>query len=130
MNKDNINISKIESYLFSILNNTVSSQTFVGRLPDILKSDWEDICLIDCGSAIADYDAFGSGIVLIWLYAKPYSDGSKNVARMTKLEQALNEVIVNSNNNVYHVTRRNTYTDYDTERKWHCNIVELNITIF
>lgn len=130
MNKNNLNISKIENYLNSIIDNVVSNQTYVGRLPDTLDSTWKDMCLIDCGAAIADYDAFGSGIVLIWLYAKPLSDGSKNVSTMSQLEQKLNEVIANASSKTYQMNRRNTYTDYDTERKWHCNIVELNITIY
>lgn len=130
MNKNNLNISKIESYLNSIIDNVVSNQTYVGRLPDTLESDWKDMCLIDCGSAIADYDAYGSGVVLIWLYAKPLSDGSKNVAVMSALEQKLTDVITNAKSSTYQINRRNTYTDYDTERKWHCNIVELNITIY
>lgn len=130
MNKNNLNISKIENYLNSIIDNVVSNQTYVGRLPDTLDSSWKDMCLIDCGSAIADYDAYGSGVVLIWLYAKPLSDGSKNVATMSQLEQKLNEVIANASNKTYQINRRNTYTDYDNDRKWHCNIVELNITIY
>lgn len=130
MNRNNINISKIENYLYGIIRDVVSKQTYVGRLPDTLDSDWKDMCLIDCGAAIADYDAFGAGVVLIWLYAKPLSDGSKNVATMSQLEQKLNDVIANANNSNYKINRRNTYTDYDNERKWHCNIVELNLMIF
>lgn len=130
MNKDNLNISKIETYLDSIIDNVVSENTYVGTLPDTIQTGWTDMCLIDAGTAINDLDAYGRGIVHILLYAKPLSDGSKNVSEMSKMETRLNQVIRSANSRTYQINRRNTYTDYDAERKWHCNIVELNITIF
>lgn len=130
MNKNNINISKIETYLHSIIDNNVSANTYVGTLPDVIQSDWNDMVLIDCGNSIYDMDAYGSGVVLIWLYAKPLANGAKNVAQMSALESKLNEVIESASNSIYAVNRRNTYNDYDSDRKWHCNIVEINLRIF
>lgn len=63
MNKDNINISKIETYLNSIIDNVVSQNTYAGTLPDVTKSDWTDMVLIDCNSAIQDMNAYGRGVV-------------------------------------------------------------------
>lgn len=129
MIKDNLNVSKIETYLYSIIDNEVSANTYVGTLPDTIKSDWTDMCLIDVSSQIRDMDAYGRGVVLVWLYARPLASGAKNVAQMSVLESKLNEVIEQANDSIYRINRRNTYTDYDSARKWHCNIVELNITI-
>lgn len=130
MNKDNLNISKIETYLNSIIDNVVSKNTYAGTLPDTIQSSWTDMCLIDCGHAIRDLNAYGQGTVLIWLYTKPRGDGAKNTALMSQMERKLNEVIKNASNSTYSINRRNVYSDYDTDRKWHCNIVELNITIY
>lgn len=130
MNKDNLNISKIETYLHSIIDNVVSNNTYVGTLPDTIQSSWNDMCLIDVGNSIYDLDAYGSGIVHILLYARPLLSGAKNVAAMSMLEQKLNTALKNANSKIYSINRRSTYTDYDTERKWHCNIVALNITIY
>ena len=130
MDKNNINISKIETYLHSIIDNKVSKNTFVGNLPDTMQSTWQDVCLIDCGSAIADMSAYGRGVVLVWLYARPLANGAKNVAQMAAMESKLNEVIEGAHSSTYQLTRRNTYSDYDTVRKWHCNIVELNLHVF
>lgn len=129
MDKNNLNISSIEMYLYSIIKGSVSDNTYAGTFPDTIDSTWEDMCLIDCGSAITDLDALGGGVVLVWLYAKPLLDGSKNVGVMQGLEEKLNVVIKNSFDKNYLIKRRNTYTDYDSNRKWHCNIVELNIVI-
>lgn len=130
MNKNNINISMIENYLFSILDNVVSNNTFVGTLPTTTDAKWNDMVLIDCPNGVSDLMAMGRSTVLIWLYAKPNSNGTKNVAAMSQLENKLNEVIANADNLNYQINRRSTYQDYDDDRKWHCNIVELNLQIF
>lgn len=130
MNKANINISKIESYLYSIIDNKVSDNTYAGTLPDTIQTEWKDMCLVDVSTSIRDMDAYGEGVVLVWLYARPLANGAKNVAKMSELESKLNEVIEEANDSIYHINRRATYSDYDSERKWHCNIVELNLKIF
>lgn len=130
MDKQHLNISKIESYLHSILDNKVSDNTYVGTPPDTIKSEWTDMCLIDLSANIRDMDAYGYGVALVWLYARPLANGAKNVAKMSELERKLNEVIESANDSIYHINRRATYSDYDSERKWHCNIVELNLRIF
>lgn len=129
MDKDIINISKIETYLHSIFDKTISENTFVSP-PSVIMSSWNDMCVIDVGNAISDLDAYGKGVVHVLLYAKPLADGSKNVAVMSKLEQALNDVIETQQSQTYQINRRTTYAEYDTERKWHCNIVALNILIY
>lgn len=129
MDKANINISKIETYLYSIIDNIVSENTYVGTPPETLKESWVDMCVIDAGSDIRDMNAYGKGVVLVWLYARPLANGAKNVAKMSEMETKLNEVIESAHNSTYRLNRRATYTDYDPQRKWHCDIVELNLTI-
>lgn len=126
---ERINISKIETYLHSIIDNVVSDNTYVGTPPETIKESWQDMCVIDTSSSIRDMDACGIGAVLVWLYARPLANGAKNVAKMSELETKLNEVIENAHNSAYRLARRATYSDYDSQRKWHCNIVELNLTI-
>lgn len=130
MNKNNINISKIESYLNSIIDKVVSDNTYAGTLPTTIDAKWVDMVLIDCSNSVNDMDAMGKTTVLIWLYAKPNTNGTKNVAIMSRLEQKLNEVIQNANDQNYQINRRFTYQYFDNDRKWHCNIVELNLQIF
>ena len=111
------------------MDGVVSDNTYVGTLPDTIQSSWNDMCLIDVGNAINDLDAYGNGVVLVFLYARPLSNGTKNVAVMSKLDEKVNEVLANANGSTYMLTRRATYTDYDAERKWHYNIISLNIVI-
>lgn len=131
MNKNNMNISKIESFLNSLLDNKVSNQTYFGDKieKEIIKDDWNDIVLIEMPNGVYDNDAYGKGTALISLYARPLSSGRKNVAIMSQLEQKLNDAISANDSNIYSINRRQTYTYFDSDIKWHCNIVELNILI-
>lgn len=129
MDKNNMNISNVEEYIYQLIRNKVSKHIFPS-LPDTIDSRWNDMCWIDCGNGFQDFDAFGKGTILIWLYAKPREDGSKNVTTMSKLEKNLNDAIAQSKSKIYQINRGKTYCDFDATRGWHCNIVELNILIF
>jgi len=127
---DLFNISKIESYLYSIIYGAVSANTYVGRLPDTIKESWDDMCLIDCSSNIVDEDARARGVVFVSLFARPNTDGSKNVPKMSQLEQSLNAVVRAANDPHYSISRSATFSDYDSKRDWHVNTVQLNIMVF
>ena len=131
MDKDKMNISSIETYLNSIFDNTISDNTIFGYMIEkaTIPDNWEDMVLIEIPNGVADMDAYGQGTILVWLYARPLLSGKKNVATMTTLEKKLNEVIKSSSNDTYQISRRLTYTSYDTDIDWQCNVVELNILI-
>lgn len=132
MNKDNINISNVETYLNSIFDNVISANTFFGEMisQELIDAEWKDMVLVEIPNGINDFDAFGRGTVLVWLYARPLASGRKNVAVMSQLESRLNEVIANANDKNYVISRRLTYTDYDTDINWHCNVVEIILKVF
>lgn len=133
MLKNSLNISKIETYLNSILDNVVSNNTFFTALPDptiIKSSDWQDMIMIAIPEGVKDFDAYGSGSVFVYLYARPLESGRKNVAKMSELEIKLNEVIANSKDSTYQISRNDEHTTYDEDIKWHCNVVELILKIF
>jgi hypothetical protein len=133
MDANKINISKIETYLNSILDNVVSNNTFFGYMPDasiVKSSDWQDMVMVEIPNGVRDMDAYGQGTVLVWLYARPLESGRKNVAKMSVLEDRLNDVIANNKDKNYQISRRMTYTDYDTDIDWHCNVVEIILKVF
>lgn len=132
MNKDNMNISKVETYLNSIFDNVISRNTFFGSMPEkeTIESSWDDIVFVEMPGGIRDREAYGQGTVLVWLYARPLANGAKNVKVMSGLETKLNEVIKNASNPTYSISRRTTFTDYDTNINWHCNAVEIVVKIF
>lgn len=131
MNKDKLNISRIETFLNELIENHVSDNTFFTQMieKESISDDWNDMVLVEIPNGINDMDAYGRGVALIWLYARPLGSGRKNVAIMSQLEQKLNNVIKNNTNHEFAISRRLTFTDYDSTIKWHCNVVELNITI-
>lgn len=132
MNKDNLNISKIETYLNSILDGVVSDNTFFTTYPNVSvvkSSDWKDMVLVDIPSGIKDMEAMGQGTIFIGLYARPLESGKKNVNKMSQLEAKLNEVLENAVDSRYMLRRNDVRSSYDDDIDWHCNVVELTITI-
>lgn len=133
MNKNILNISKIETYLNSIIDNVVSNNTFFAALPDasvVTSSDWTDMVMIAIPEGIRDFEAYGSGSVFIYLYVRPLESGKKNVAKMSQLEIKLNEVIAQAKDKNYHISRYDVHTTYDDEINWHCNVIELILKVF
>lgn len=133
MDSNKINISKIETFLNEKIDNVVSKNTFVGsKVPDktAIPADWKDIVLIDIPNGVRDFEAYGQGTVLISLFARPMESGRKNVAVLSKMEESLNEVIKSNTDKNYTLSRRLTYTGYDSDIDWHFNTIEVIIKIF
>lgn len=133
MNKDILNISKIETYLNSILDGVVSNNTFFTTIPDkatVDASGWKDMVLITMPEGISDFEAYGQGHIFIILYARPLESGKKNVAKMSELEQKLNSVIAHAKDGHYTIVRSDVLADYDDDINWHCNVVELILKVF
>lgn len=129
MDKNNLNISNIETFLIDLVWKKVSYNVFLNDLPSAIDDAWQDMVVIDCGNSIEDMNAFGYGDVNIFLYAKQKQDGVKNKDLLGDMEEMLNLCISESSNSVYQITRGRTYSDYDTDRKLHCNIVQLKLVV-
>ena len=133
MDINKINISKIETFLNEKIDNVVSKNTFVGsKLPDktAIPTDWKDIVLIDIPNGVRDFEAYGQGTVLVSLFARPMESGKKNVAVLSKMEESLNDVIKSNTDKTYTLSRRLTYTGYDSYIDWHFNTIEVIIKVF
>ena len=133
MDSNKINISKIETFLNEKIDNVVSKNTFVGsKVPDktAIPADWKDIVLIDIPNGVRDFEAYGQGTVLVSLFARPMESGRKNVAVLSKMEERLNEVIKSNTDKTYTLSRRLTYTGYDSDIDWHFNTIEVIIKVF
>ena len=115
------------------IDNVVSKNTFVGsKVPDktAIPADWKDIVLIDIPNGVRDFEAYGQGTVLVSLFARPMESGRKNVAVLSKMEESLNQVIKSNTDKTYTLSRRLTYTGYDSDIDWHFNTIEVIIKIF
>lgn len=123
------NTSKVEEYLYSILNGAVSDHTFAGTLPSSIDGDWNDMVLIDCDLPMTDYGPYSKATVYVFLYARPNADGSKNVARLNAMEDSLCDVLDSINDAHYSVDRISNGADYDTNVQWHRNFVYFNLII-
>lgn len=132
MDKNKINISNIETFLYSLLNGVVGDDTIVGgNMPSKVEipSDCISICHIDIPNGVGDFDAYGRGTALISLYARPMDSGLKNVPILAEMEERLNEAVENSRDDTYKVVRRLTYSSYNRDIDWHCNVIELVVIV-
>ena len=61
MDKNKMNISMIEDYLNSILDNVVSKNTFFGYMPEkeTIDSSWTDMVFVELPNGIRDNMAYG-----------------------------------------------------------------------
>lgn len=123
------NTSKVEEYLYSILNGAVSDQTFAGTLPSSIDSSWNDMVLIDCDLPMTDYGPYSSATVYVFLYARPNANGSKNVPLLAQMEDKLCDVLDSIYDDHYSVERLSNGADYDTTLQWHRNFVYFNLII-
>lgn len=130
MDKNLQNISKVESFFNQLLDGKVSENTFFTNLPISIDDSMKDLVLVDISSSIRDMDAYGYGTVLVYLFVKPFSNGQKDVSRMSELEQLLQKAIEECSDEHYSLTRGSCYTDYDDTRNLHCNIYEIKTLIF
>lgn len=129
MDKNYMNISKVESFLMSILENNLGDATYVYSPPSTLPSTLTNFSVISINNVI-DMDGYGRATALIYLYGKPLSNGSKNASKISQMATKLNEIIENNKNTNYVITRRSTYSDYDSNRSWYFDVVELIIKIY
>ena len=123
------NTSKVEEYLYGILNGAVSDHTFAGTLPSAIDGDWDDMVLIDCDLPMTDYGPYSAATVYIFLYARPNADGSKNVPLLNTMEDNLCDVLDSISNAHYSVDRLSNGADYDANIQWHRNFVYFNLII-
>lgn len=129
MDANLINISSIESFFEKLLQGKVSEHIFFGSTPDARKSSWTNFVVVNCTDSIVDMGAFGKSNITVELYAKPLGSGKKNVAVLSQLEERLNDVIKNSDDPHYRISRGLTYTFYDDTNKMHCNMVSVRLLI-
>lgn len=128
MDAELMNISKIETFFNDLLDNNVSENTFFSDLPKSINQKWKDMVVVDCDD-IRDLNAFGSGNVYVFLYAKTMSDGTKPVKTLSMLETNLNECIKSNKDEHYKISRARSYSDFDEQRNLYVNVVILNLII-
>lgn len=129
MDKNLFNISKIETFLNTLFDNKVSDNTFFSDLPPAIKQEWKDMVVVDIPS-MYDLSGMGSSRINVFLYARPKSNGTKNVPVLSTMESKLRECIANNTDVHYQLSINNEWTDYDDQRDLHCNIYELILKIF
>ena len=122
-------ISYIEDFFYTLLSSKDFGTVYVGdKMPDTLPKNLTRLTLVDCGN-MRDLNAYGTGIVNVFLFSKSDGNGRKNVPVMAQMEDALMKAIKSNKHPHYVVSRDSAYADYDSKSDMHCNIVSVNLTI-
>lgn len=132
MNIPAANISQIIDHLYNVLVEAkVSNHIYYGSMPATLPAKLKDCVLIDVGSSIADYDAYESGILNVYLYVKPNNNGMLNAKRLNEMETVLRDLIDSDKADTENYTFFRLYKqlDYDTVYNMHFAIYALRIKI-
>lgn len=124
----NQNISKVEDFFDSILPKSMADKIFYGNLPKVIDASWNTMVLVDAGR-VYDRDAYGTGSAVIYMFAKPFNNGQKNVPVLAAMENALDEAIKAYVCDHYAIRIASRYSDYDTTRNLHCSIFSIELTI-
>lgn len=126
---NNANTSMIENFLYKILKGKVSKEIYISTRPSTINEDLDDFVVVDCDLPIIDRGSQSIATVYIFLYARPLANGTKNVAKLAKMEQALNSVIDTCSDKAYSIVRHANGADYDSGINWHNNFVHLIVKV-
>lgn len=122
-------VSRIENYLSMLLTKAgISENLFIGNMPATMSSGWSDMVLIDVLQS-KDYDAYAEGTANIFLYAKALDSLSrKPMRKLDMMEQALQDALDSANDKHYVVSVNWRDSDYDENRNYYYNVVNINVT--
>lgn len=128
MDSNLYNLSSIEAFFDGLLSDKVSKNTFFGDLPRDISDKWDTAVVVDV-SYVSTRDAYAFANISVELFAKPFSDGTKNVGLMDKMEKMLVRLIEESNDEHYRVRLGGSHVFYDSKRNLHRNIHIIELVI-
>lgn len=122
--------SRVENFFSMLLTKAkISDNLFIGNMPATVESAWKDLVLVDVLS-MKDYGAYAKGQANVFLYAKSVdSHGTKPVAELYKMEIALDKAIEACNDKHYVIETNFRDADYDQNRNYYYNVVNIQVII-
>lgn len=122
--------SRVENFFSMLLTKAaVSGNLFIGSLPATVDSSWKDMILVDVLS-IKERGGYARGSANIFLYAKSVdSYGTKPLKKLYGMELALEKAIDSCNDRHYSIEVNTRDSDYDQNRNYYYNVVNVNITV-
>lgn len=123
-------VGRVKNFMNMLLTKyKVSEHIFRNNLPITIRSEWEDMVLIDVGKG-NDFNAYNSFSVNVYLYGKPQGDlQEENTPRLDEMEAITGKAIAECNDKHYHPVINWRGSDYDTIRNFHFNVINLTITV-
>lgn len=105
----------------------ISNNIFVGELPPTTNKEWNDFIWVDVGQQ-KDFGGYSSGYANVYLYARPTgSPPRKNIAKLDKMEEALDAVVENSHDSNYTIQELYRDSGYDSNRQFHFDMISVSV---
>lgn len=122
--------SKVENFFSMLLAKAnISDNLFIGNMPATVDSAWNDMVLVDV-LPVRDYDAYAQGSANVFLYAKSVdSRGTKPIKVLHKMELALDKAIKSCSDHHYVIDVNFRGADYDQNRNYYYNVVNIEVII-
>lgn len=122
-------VSRVENFMSMLLTKYRISKHIFLSMPVTIRSEWGDMVLIDVGKG-KDMDAYNQFSVNVFLYAKPVGElQQKNVKRLDKMEELLENAVMECNDTHYHPSVNWRDADYDDTRNFHFIVMNLSVTV-
>ena len=123
-------VSRVENFIVMLLTRySVSANIFTDMLPVTIKSEWNDMVLVDVGKGTGD-NAKETYSANIFLYGRPLDDlQSKSVRVIDKMEEVVYKAISECHDSHYHLSLNWSDSGYDSTRNFHFNVLNVSIVI-
>lgn len=130
MQKIQSRLSRIENFFSMLLTKKgLSDNIIVGELPPTTSKDWDDFVNVDVGQQ-RDYNAYTTGYVNIYLYARPKGTPlRKDIKKLDKMEGVLDNIVKTSNNENYSISVLYRDSGYDSNRQFHFNMISVSVLV-
>lgn len=123
-------LSYLENFLSMLLaKSSASKNFFVNNLPTDINKEWKDMVYAEL-NPMNDHDAYTYGSVNIYLYSKPIGKlYRKDLKAMLAMEEKMEKVIAEVSDPHYVVQVNWRDSDYDKDRQFYFNVINLSIFI-
>lgn len=130
----NYNPVEIQHYLFTLLDDKVSFNTYMTNAPIKLTATDTDFVVIGLPTPLRDYEAYGTIKVMVEIFVKADERGLQNNVRLRDLQNKFNEIIDTENDSdiapyIICRTLEGAFIDYDEAKGYHVLINTFNIII-
>lgn len=128
---DGINITDIRDFVYSFIRDNVSRNIHMDVFPKSIssKEKKEGLVVLDFSNSISDLNAFGYGIIHVYLCSHNSDRGNVIGSMESSFNNALKAYLSNPSASLIELSPRNTYFEESAANSLKCCIKEIRLKI-